>query len=692
MCGSDVLGAEGGSKCTSCGANIEETMNAAGDAAPEGRAPAAAATPRELDDSKPIMTSGDLEVVQSGHAFWTENRNADQEDTDPTGSFARDAKPSTEAKTPASPAADSPEAEPKRSSIFTAESTTADAPSLAELARRRKAQFIQQGFADTTAGGEIRHDHVLNPSEVPTGEHDEPASPTGKATSTGGPNPDETQPSGIKNDPALAAQAALAGVSVVAKTPDIAYIDNNKLAIPGARWSTGDKVVISGRTYELRRKVARYPLSTREMLIGSGTFLGGIVIAWMIAAGGSAPRSSVYGVVRDAATGKLLPGVTVACEENNRTVQSDPSGLFLLDNLNGGIYTLLATDPIYGSTRKAVTISGDATSVTIDLERPRVAEVASTPPPSRQAARPSPPAATQTEDVSAEGKASELAVEASVANARVFIDGKLLGVGNARYSDLKPGRHQIEVTHEGFEPWKQNLTFAAGEVTRLNVDLKPVRDPDPVRVSADEYAAQGRKHIEARNWKLALEQFEAAIRQEQRPQFFAWRAEAFVGLKDLHHAEADFLQAVYLFRQSGQDSRLEGLLERAVLVVPASAPLWQARGEYLYSQRKLTDAEKCYRRALELGGDKAAVLTGIGLAQYAGGGFEAAFQSWTQADEASGSVDPHLAGYLALASARLQYRATCRDALRRLTAHQDVLTQFRAHPDWDKVQRLTGQG
>jgi Tfp pilus assembly protein PilF len=747
MCGSDVLGAQPGAKCTSCGANLDETPQAATDATPEGRAAGSGVQPpKELDDSAPIMRSDDLEVVQAGHAFWTENRERDEEDTDPTGSFAKDAKAPSE--TAAEPAAQDAEKAPRPSTIFTAESTNADAPSLAELARRRKALLSDAAFADAAGStSEIRHDHVTAPAATPASdkkqddaeeprsvEHsttaeaskvtEESATPeaprameaprtvevirtinlTGTEKTTASnrtTDPDETQPAGIKTDPEIVAQAAqttattqaarAAGAPVVAKSPDIAFIDDNRLAIPGARWSSGDKVVISGRTYELRRKINKYPVTPREMLIGTGTFLVGLILAWMISAGGKDPTSAVFGVVREAESGKLLPGVTVALEENNRTVESDPSGLFFVNDLKGGIYTMVATDPIYGSTRKAVTVAGDATSVTIDLERPQPAEPPSQPQATRRPQRPASTASVEQEE-SAANKGSELIVEAPVSNARVFLDGKLLGVGNARYSDIEPGKHKVEVTHDGFQSWRQTIRFASGETMRIKADLQPVREPEPVQVSADEYAAQGRKFIEARNWKLALEQFEAALSQEQRPQFYAWRAEAFVGLKDLHHAEADFLQAVYLFRQSNQSSRLDGLLERAVLVVPASAPLWQARGDYLYSQRKLTDAEKCYRRALELGGDQVAILTAIGLTQYAGGSFDAAFQSWTQADESSGGVDPHLAGYLALVSARLQYRTSCRDAVRRLMSFPDVLTQFRAHPDWDKVQRLSGQG
>lgn len=689
MCGSDILAADTGVKCSSCGASLQTPSGPPDSEAMEGNAPQGSETPsRVLDDSQPIMHT-DLEVVQSGHAFWAESaKKSDDEATDPGGVPIADA---------ASKTSDECEPEAKKTALFEADRANADAPSLAELARRRKAQLIQEGFAESSS--EIRHDHVTRPSaEGASQEHDATNDRENRASveepvaTRRTVNLDDTQPAGVKTEPAALVSLPVPGVVSVAKSPDIALIDDNKLSIPGVRWSSGEKVVISGRTFELRRKIAKYPVSPREMVIGTGAFLGGIVLAWMIAAGGGEPSSALFGAVRAGDSGKLLAGVTIALEETNQTVQSDPSGMFYVTHIPDGIYTLVATDPIYGSSKQSLTVAGDATTIMMDLERPELAEIRPEPPPVKKAEHPKAPSESNGEEASGSVRTGALAVESSVANARVFIDGKLLGVGSAVYSDIKPGKHEVEIRHDGFEPWQKTMTFTAGKVTRLAPELTPKKQAEPVRLSAEEYAVEGRKSIEARKYKVALEQFDLAIKIEQKPQFLAWRAEAFVGLKDLAHAEADFIKAIDLFRKSNQSSRLEGLVERAVLVVPQSPALWLTRGEYLYTQRKLRDAEKSYRRALELGAKPAAAHTGIGLTQYAGGSFQSAFESWTLADEASGETDPHLAGYLALASARLQYRASCRDAVRRLATHQDVLTQFRAHPDWDKVQRLTGQG
>ena len=281
---------------------------------------------------------------------------------------------------------------------------------------------------------------------------------------------------------------------------------------------------------------------------------------------------------------------------------------------------------------------------------------------------------------------------ASAANATIYLDGKMLGVGNSVYTGIRPGRRTIRVEHDGFKPWVRTMNILGGQTNRIEPELQAAEAPKPKVLTPEQYANEGRKFMQQRQHKLALEQFNMAIKGAQRAHFYAWRADAYVGLKQLQAAEADYLAAVALFKQSGEASKLDDMLERAVLVVPASASLRMAYGDYLYGRRKLNDAQKNYRRALDLGGDAESAYIGIGLAQYAGGSFDEALTSWTDADTRSGQTNPHIAGYLALVNARLQYRASCRNMVRRLNDYPDVIQQFRAHPDWDRVRRLTGEG
>jgi hypothetical protein len=638
----------------------------------ESGAPDSEPAKESLDDTAPIKPSADLELVTRGDAFWTEDRPEAPKPVEkpeiPEASEEPEESEVAEAKEAVSSRV--------RAALFERDTPAGHAPSLAELARKRKAEL---GI-----------------------EAEPPVSSDGAPSRSADWNPDATDPHGLatRESASRPASAPEAAVSVVSRSLDIAFIDGHNLFIPGATWNSGEHLVIQGRTYQLKRKVAKYPISPRLAAYAAGGFVAGCLIMWMVFSGGQVTKGNIFGLVRDGDTGKLLPGVTVAIEDQGKTSQSDPTGMFSFEQLPEGIYTVVATDPIYGQQRRTVTVSEGTASVMLDLRREAVAVVEPPRPepaqraPARvaQAAPTTPTEPVRQEAASNTDSRGELAVKASVPNSKIYLDGKMLGVGNAVYSGIRTGEREIRVEHEGFVPWVQKVKIRSGETNRIEPKLAVAENGASEQLTPEQSAAAGRQLLEQKQYAAAAEQLTIAIQGAPRPQFYAWRADAWAGMKNMQAAEADYLAALESFRQSGESSKLDAMLERAAVVVPNSAPLRMAYGDYLYRQRKLQDAVKNYRRAMELGANPAKAEIAIGLAQYAGGSFEEANTSWTLADDASGGTDPHVAGYLALSNARLQYRASCRNAVRRLMEYPNVLAQFRSHPDWDRVRHLTGEG
>ncbi len=619
-----------------------------------------------LDDTSPIKPSADLELVTRGNAFWADSR---PEAANPPAKLDSKDKPESREDTEKQKAPSAKDVKSARvqAALFERGPSSNHAPSLAELAKQRREEL----GAALSRG--------KSPKVDPSDEADK--------------DPDDTDPEGLKTQaekPARAKASAESAVAVVSRSLDIAFIDGHNLYIPGATWVSGENLVIQGKTYQLKRKTAKYPISPQLAAYAGGGFLAGCLLVWMLAAGGSTVRGNIFGMVRDSGTGKLLPGVTVAIEDVGQTSESDPTGMFSFEELPEGVYTLIATDPIYGKQRRSVTVAKGAATVMLDLQR-EASSIVEAP---KQVVKPK--AAPTTTETAAEpantSSRGELAVTASVANCKIFIDGKMLGMGNTVFSGIRAGERTIRVEHEGFTPWVQVVDVKGGELTRIEPKLLAAEPAEPAKLTPEQYAAAGRKLLEQRQYTGAIEQLTLAIKGAQRAQFFAWRADAYAGVKKLQAAESDYVAAYELFKETGDQGKLDGMLERAVLVVPTSAPLRMAYGDYFYSQRKLQDAVKNYRKALEFGSDPTKTNIAIGLAQYAGGSFEEANNSWTLADEVSAGVNPHVAGYLALSSARLQYRTSCRNAVRRLRDYPDVLAQFRSHPDWDRVKHLAGEG
>jgi hypothetical protein len=73
-----------------------------------------------------------------------------------------------------------------------------------------------------------------------------------------------------------------------------------------------------------------------------------------------------------------------------------------------------------------------------------------------------------------EGK---VAVESSVPNAEVLVDGKFVGSAPLATLVLAAGTHTIEVTAKGYLPWKRDLTLERGATTRVMADLEVATKP-----------------------------------------------------------------------------------------------------------------------------------------------------------------------------------------------------------------------
>ena len=673
-CGADILDSAT-VKCSSCGSDLEvkkPSRHRSHDT--RDSEPTLPGNPAEpLEDTEPILKSDDLEVVQGGQAFWTEPQESEPDAAAP------------------SPDETDHETEKLSGIVETSQESQESqysknrAPSLSDLARTRNAG--KSNDTSTSHSGS-------RPGDQHDGDHDDYRDDYhGKERRGGGHRLDDTDPSGIQLPSTSGTPSNTVpspGVKIVSKVPDVAYIDGNSVTVPGAHWSPGQDLVISGRTYNLKRKSATQTPDHTRLMHGLVGVVVGVLIGWlMMGEGGS--NAKIFGMVRDQTNGNLLAGVRVAIEESDQNAQSGSDGIFRFKGLEEGVYTLVATDPIYGESTSKVTVSGDATVVVLGLERtdadlppivtPKHVPSATTTAKSKEKAK----AASAT-------KLGKLAVTASVANAKIYIDDQTLGIGNSLFGKIRPGTRRIRVAREGFETWEKKVVIKSGETTRIEPRLVPISKPEPVELSHGQYAFAGRGLLEQQQYKAAVEQFDLAIASNKSPQYFAWRAAAQAGQGNVAAAEADFLKAAALFEQARKFDLLEKLLLQAVATVPTSSNLEMELGDQMYRQRMLQSAERHYRKALDLGHSAELVYISLGLTQYAGGSYDDAVRSWEYADKATGGADTHIAGYLVLGHARLQHRTSSRNMLKRLQKDPQTLAQFRAHPDWNRVQRLTGGG
>jgi len=82
-----------------------------------------------------------------------------------------------------------------------------------------------------------------------------------------------------------------------------------------------------------------------------------------------------------------------------------------------------------------------------------------------------------------EPKAGKLKVYVTLPEAYTFVDEKAIGPGNQSIR-LGEGKHTLSVENYGFKPFRQDISIASGETTKVRVDLKRMAPRFPVRGGA----------------------------------------------------------------------------------------------------------------------------------------------------------------------------------------------------------------
>ena len=66
---------------------------------------------------------------------------------------------------------------------------------------------------------------------------------------------------------------------------------------------------------------------------------------------------------------------------------------------------------------------------------------------------------------------SSLSVQSDPMGAGVYLDSEFRGVTPCVIHSLFPGEHHLEFRHEGYPPWKKNITVTLGQAGTINADL-----------------------------------------------------------------------------------------------------------------------------------------------------------------------------------------------------------------------------
>jgi hypothetical protein len=163
--------------------------------------------------------------------------------------------------------------------------------------------------------------------------------------------------------------------------------------------------------------------------------------------------------------------------EGSLTLHTTPSGAHvMLDGQAAGVTPLVANHVSNGPHRVLISHDGYVTverrvmittaqpslSLTVPLERERVAT---------HGTRPAPAAATATPGTAGR-VAGTLSIDSRPTGAKVFLDGKLVGRTPLALPSVSAGEHAVRLERDGYHRWTSSVRIVASEQNRVTASLE----------------------------------------------------------------------------------------------------------------------------------------------------------------------------------------------------------------------------
>jgi hypothetical protein len=139
-----------------------------------------------------------------------------------------------------------------------------------------------------------------------------------------------------------------------------------------------------------------------------------------------------------------------------------------LSDLPLGTHEVRVVQEGYVVNRQEVTLSEDSPNRTLSVQLKREAAT-----PARGSAETRKPAAPK--PAAPESFVGEIYVDSRPRGARVFLDGKMMGVTPLRIPDVSIGSHVIRLQLEAHRDWTTSTRVVAGAEQRVTGSLDPIR-------------------------------------------------------------------------------------------------------------------------------------------------------------------------------------------------------------------------
>jgi len=477
----------------------------------------------------------------------------------------------------------------------------------------------------------------------------------------------------------------------------IAFFHKNHIELTGIQYpNSGEELIIGDRYYLLKPK----KIKQQYMIIAFAISLALVltIIATQFILPTLPGKGTIIGVVLNNTGQPLGPGNEVSLPEVGQKTKTDPSGFFRFDAIPTGTYKIRYNLPggIVGSDDITV-VGNDAATLILSPGKGELSgQIA---PLANSLAGPEKTVNPTTTSETAQNQAptisySSIKLKTNVENAKLSVDGDVLGIGDLTYKKILAGKHRVTVSREGYITWQGTVQLKPNETYALTVKLdQPVTTAPTQTYSANDFLESGRAALSAGNLQAAIQDFSEAINlQPTMADAYAGRAEAQRLSENRAAYEADLVKAAALYTSQNRFETAQGLYSDILAANRNSIPALLGRAKLYHRQNDRNSAMESYKQVLKLEPQNFEANFETGKIYFAMGKNKDADKRLRQAREINPRA-PEVYHYL-----MLNYLS--RDDINKvkevyadfkLNATEDQVQSFKDNPRFDAVLRVLGE-
>jgi len=228
---------------------------------------------------------------------------------------------------------------------------------------------------------------------------------------------------------------------------------------------------------------------------------------------------------------------------------------------------------------------------------------------------------------------AKLTLDANIDDARLKLDGSVMGAGNLTFSKVKPGTHNWVVSKDGYEALSGTINLKAGESKKLKVTLHPLTTAQKEKsYNEQDFYYSGQDAFKKGDYQTALVDFSKAV--ELKNSFadaYNYRAETQKKLKDFEKAHDDFLRAAEIYQFRKNINQAITAYNKAIKVNSKSITAHLGRGNLYLNKGEEIAAIADFETVHDLDKKNAQAYYGLGEARFRQGYYKKAVEHFKDA-------------------------------------------------------------